>query len=287
MLYTKLESHFQNLDECELKGSKIFNTQADKERYESYIMFAFRKFQSLKYHLENTKRLLKKEAEILAKKSVALPEVKGVRSTSFTMKQSKDAHELIYELSAFLAALKSCLDLLAEVMSYYLKGIDVNYSITPLLKLMKKRKSKILMFIEKNENWIKDIRDYRHPIIHRLVLHSKSGHEIHQRNGKTTKVLYPVLIPKNTPKFVADTRRQRMMNSNENSLHNSVYSEQTCTVTNNGVEELINFKINIEPSSGYVRIEDFIETNKKVCEKYLIDLIEILNNLNFEYDRVT
>jgi hypothetical protein len=286
-LYSTLESHLNNLDRCEFKESKIFNSQADKERYESYIMFAFRKFKSLNYHIDNTNKLLKKEADSLTERSINLPRIEKTKSAKFTMKVKKDSYELFYELSAYLGALKSCLDLLSESTSFYLKGVQVNYSISPLLKQSNKKKSNILTFIKKHEKWIITIRDYRHPIVHRLVLNSKCGYEIHQLNGQTSKVLYPVLIPENTPKFALDTRKQRVTDDVGDSLNNSIHSEQNCTVTKNGIEELVDFKISIEPSCGYVRIEDFMKNHKNNCEKYFIELIETLNGLDFHYDILT
>jgi hypothetical protein len=43
ILYSTLENHFKNLDKCEIGDNNIFNSQINKEYYESYIMFAYRK----------------------------------------------------------------------------------------------------------------------------------------------------------------------------------------------------------------------------------------------------
>lgn len=289
-LYTKLENHFKYLDECNLLENKILKSQSDKERYESCIMFAFRKFQSLAYHLNNTIILLNKERESLAEEADRLAELKDlklIKVTKFSAKLKKDSYEFIYELSAFLAALKSCLDFLAQVSSFYLKGIKVNYSISPLLKLIKTRHSKILDFIKSNAKWINYIREYRHPIVHRLVINPQSGYEVHQLKNKSSQVLYPVLIPKTTPKFITDTRRHRIMDNDNDSLPNAIYLEEICTVTKKGVEEVFHFNVNIEPSDDYIRIEDFIKDHKSTCEDFFITLIQIFNELNFEYDNIT
>jgi len=102
-LYAKLEKHFKYLDECNLQESKILKSSADKECYESYIMFAFRKFQSLTYHLNNTITLLNKETESLAEEADRLAELKGlklIKITKFSTKLKKDSYELVYELFA-------------------------------------------------------------------------------------------------------------------------------------------------------------------------------------------
>jgi hypothetical protein len=179
ILHSTLENHFKNLDTCELGDNKVFSSQTDKEHYESYIMFAFRKFKSLNYHFSNINCLINKEITDLEEKDIQeskSKEFKRFKKLKIVMKMKKDAYEFIYELSAFLEALKSCMDLLAEVASFYFKGINVNYSISPLLKLSNKKKSKILDFISNNANWIRIIRNYRHPIVHRLVLQLKSGY---------------------------------------------------------------------------------------------------------------
>ena len=286
-LYFALENHFKNLDKCEIEYNKIFNIRKNKEYYESYIMFAYRKFKSLDYHCSNTDCLISKETNNLSKKNINIlknKELKKYRIKKFIMRMKKDNYNFIYELSAFLEALKSCLDLLAEVASFYLKGVNVNYSISPLLKLSNKKKSKILDFISSNANWIGIIRNYRHHIVHRLVLPLKSGYEIHQINGKSKKILYPVLIPETTPKFIPDTRKNRMMDNEEDELNNAIYSTEICRVLKDGVEETLDFKINIEADSGYIRIEDFMRNHKNRCEAYFIEFIRVLDKLNFEFD---
>lgn len=284
ILYSTLENHFKNLDKCEIGDNKIFSSQTDKKYYESYIMFAYRKYKSLDYHFSNTNCLINKEINNLREKNIQIPNSKELKISKIVMKMKKDTYEFIYELSAFLEALKSCLDLLAEVASFYFKGIKVNYSISPLLKLSNKKKSNILDFISSNTNWIGIIRNYRHPIVHRLVLPLKSGYEIHQINGKSKKILYPVLIPEATPKFIPDTRKHRMMDNEENELDNAIYSTETCRVLKDGVEEILDFEINIEADSGYIRIEDFMRNHKNRCEAYFIEFIRVLDKLNFEFD---
>ena len=147
-----------------------------------------------------------------------------------------------------------------------------------------KEKSKILNFISCNANWIKIIRNYRHPIVHRLVLPIKSGYEVHQLNGKTKKILYPVLIPKTTPKFIPDTRKSRMMDNEADGLNNTTYTTETSRVIKDGIEEILNFNINIEPDNEYIRIEDFMRNHRNRCEAYFVEFIKILEQLNFEYD---
>lgn len=287
ILYSTLENHFKNLDKCEIGDNKIFNSQTNKKYYESYIMFAYRKFKSLDYHFSNTNCLINKEINDLKEKNIQeskSKEFKRFKKLKIVMKMKKDTYEFIYELSAFLEALKSCLDLLAEVTSFYFKGIKINYSISTLLKLSNKKKSKILDFISSNANWIEIIRNYRHPIVHRLVLPLKSGYEIHQINGKSKKILYPVLIPETTPKFIPDTRKNRMMDNEENELDNAIYSTETCRIIKNGVEEILDFEINIKAGSGYIRIEDFMRNHKNRCEAYFIEFIRMLDKLNFEFD---
>lgn len=286
-LYLALENHFKNLDKCEIGYNKIFNIQKDKEYYESHVMFAYRKFKSLDYHCSNTDCLISKETNNLSKKTINIlknKELNKYRIKKFVMRMKKDNYNFIYELSAFLEALKSCLDLLAEVASFYLKGVNVNYSISPLLKLSNKKQSKVLKFILKNANWIKIIRNYRHPIVHRLVLSPKSGYEINQINGISNKILYPVLIPDTTPKFTPDTRKKRMMHDEEDLLENAMYSIKTCRVIKDGVEEILNSEIKIQAGIGYIRIEDFMRTHNDKCKTYFIEFIRMLDYLNFEFD---
>jgi len=228
-LYKTLEKNFSNLDRAIIDDDCIFRTDSKKEYYESLIMFAFRKYSALSYHLSNVNNLIKLENDSLSTETLDITGLKSDKTSNIkmSMKIKKEAFEYIYELSAFLSALKSCLDLLSEVSSFYLKGVEVNYSITPLLKLSAKKNSKILDFIKKNEKWLRLITEYRHPLLHRLMLRSNSGFEIHRIGDKTSKVLYPVLIPINTPQFIADTRKQRFLDDDQDSINNSIRYEKT------------------------------------------------------------
>ena len=105
-LYLALENHLKNLDKCEIGYNKIFNIQKNKECYESYIMFAYRKFKSLEYHLSNTNCLINEEINNLKEENIQIPNSKELKISKIVMKMKKDKYEFIYELSAFLEALK-------------------------------------------------------------------------------------------------------------------------------------------------------------------------------------
>src|SRR5438128_3760683 len=70
-LAASLEELFTALDAMELKPATIFGSDREKERYESLLMFGFRKLEAANYHLTNVRRLLT-EAVAQSKASEAL-----------------------------------------------------------------------------------------------------------------------------------------------------------------------------------------------------------------------
>jgi hypothetical protein len=47
-----LEALFKNLDAAKLTPETVLKSEAQKEHYETYVMFAFRKLQAARYHCE-------------------------------------------------------------------------------------------------------------------------------------------------------------------------------------------------------------------------------------------
>lgn len=284
-----LNDHFSSLDDATISDLSIFRDEKDKQKYETLLMYAFRKLKAAEYHLGNVKTLIANDQKALDNTNPLTLELNGKIKFSSSFKFTKEANEYIYELSAFLEALKSSLDILAEVCSFYLPGVQTNYSISPLLKLVDKgRKNLILDVIEQNLDWLKALRDYRHHLVHRLMLTANSGYETQLIGDKTAKVNYPVVVPIKTPSFILDTRlsqMEEMMDSDEIDRFPglSFGSSTGKYIDADGIEHIIQFGLHATPNKGYKRIEDFMDEHLKAYISFSEQMISTFERLEFQF----
>lgn len=273
-----LDNYFNRMDNAQIIPNGIFQSENDKERYETQLMFAFRKYQAAVYHYENVKKFIEGE-DIMIKnaKSLEIEELKNINVTGFQFVCFPVDH-YVYELSAFLTALKSSIDFLCKICEYHLSGIKMD-SIKTLIRLVEKGNSgPIIDEVRNNIAWLKKIRSYRDHLVHRLILPVVGGHETHFIGDFTKNIRYPIVIPESSPSYIPDTRMKRMMEEKPSNL--DYYCSNT-RIINDGREEVVKFDKKISPSHGYIPIEDFMESHLNSFEEFFRQIIQALINLNF------
>jgi len=207
----ELNKHLELMDRCDPGVSTMFMGARSKERYETLLTFAARRIVAARYHQANVIRFKEEEAKAIARKRRTFRAVGG-KAASSRISVVVSQERYVYELTAFLTALKSALDLIAEATSVCLRGVKTNHSIKPLMSMAEKgRRGIVLTQVAENIGWLTSLRDYRHPLIHRLVPAFQGGYELRAVGGKITATRYPVTVPVKTPRYVPDTRRHRML----------------------------------------------------------------------------
>ena len=264
----------------------IFQKDCDKEYYETLLMFAVRRRQAGKYHLENVQRMMASASENVDKQMQFFN--KSQKSKLNVVKRSvsslESSEQYICEVSAFLAALRSGLDFLAKAAGKSLPGTPV-HSVKTLMKMAKRGgKGAVVNVVETHLGWLTDLRAYRDEVIHRLVIKAPvTGWEVSQK-GKTSKAILPVVIPQTTPKRFMDTRQSRMMDSmmDEDVPIGLSRRESSMTVTyDDGTEEVTEHEIVFEPVDGYVPIETFMTCHLEAYDVFLTEIFTDLANINF------
>ncbi len=147
-VFAMLETYLSTLDDAPFSPDTVFTFQEDKERYETFLMYSFRKYQAARYHHANIRRYLEKDDadhEEDFKRLVKIVDGKDEKldrcyPRSALMKTRQSADHYVYELSAFLEALKSAVDFLASVCAFHLSGICLD-SMNTLMKLVSKGQS--------------------------------------------------------------------------------------------------------------------------------------------------
>jgi hypothetical protein len=278
-VFEQLEVLFKNLDEANLAPETIFKSEAQKEHYETHVMFAFRKLQAARYHCGRVQTLVAIDHhELHELYAGALPKADDPKVTNATMRVSRSRNEFAFELSAFFAAIRSAIDFLTKVCTQHFPGVEAS-SITTLLRLTKKVTGPILDVIAEDAGWITRVRDYRDYLAHRLVISTTSGGEVHWKDGHLVTVPYPVVVPAETPRNTPDTRRARTLDDPQARF--MVSTSETMLTSSNRHQWVRGQTIEIEPAPGYIRVEHLMVRELAACERYFTRIVDTLIKLNF------
>ncbi len=270
-----LDEFFKKLDNAPISSKNIFSNEDDKQNYETKFMYAFRKYQAAKYHYNNVKDLIKLE---LNKAKNFLEDFKDLPGKSFFAEITHEfsADHYIFEFAAFLEALKSSIDFLAAACQPHLRGVQLD-SVKTLIRQVENGKSgSIYNIIKKNLKWLKDLRNYRHHLVHRRIISVKSLLKLKIFNNFSKLFIHPILIPELPPSYIHDTRKRRM---EEDFLENKTsYTEKKIKV--NG--KVINYNLEFLISKNFIPIEKFMEKNLNLMSNFFIDFIHEISVLNFK-----
>jgi hypothetical protein len=240
-------------------------------------MFAYRKYQAARYHLENVRGYLASESMSARRRHQDIPGAGGLKITEMRTGTRASADHYVYELSAFLEALKSSVDFLAHACCKVLKGTNTD-SISTLVKGAKKGLGgPIHDAVRQNGEWIHRMSEYRHHLVHRLLLRLDSGSETRVVGGQARTAMYPVAVPRNTPKYTPDTRQSRMMDQR------SLDERSSCTyeVGEGGVRKVVSHDFSFAPPAGYVSIDEFMTGHLRSFETCFVALIRAIESVGF------
>lgn len=280
-----LDTLFEKLDATKISKKAILESEKSKEHYESRLMFAFRKLQAARHHLDNV-HLLKAEtlkelekAEALDVGDIESKTKLGGMKARLTIHRS--ANEYAFELSACLAAIKSSLDFLATVCALHMSGVEAD-SIRTLMRLVEKgsKKGPFLDEVAEKLEWLHELRDYRDYLVHRLVVLPTSGWTIESIADQTVKAAIPVIVPQGTPKFVPDTRRARMMENDRAGLMES--KSEAWVSYDDGTRELHHHSVSYEPAPGFLAVEDLMAHHITELEAFFAKIVDRLIVLDFK-----
>lgn len=282
----RLDTLFEKLDAVSTSEEVIVRSEEDKERYESLLMFAFRKLQAARHHLENIRRFneltlqeLNDSAAREITQSKSGPQLGDVK-VRLVVQRSANAYA--FELSACLTAIKSSLDFIAMVSALHFSGVDAD-SIRTLIRLVEKqgKTGPVLDEVAKKLAWLKELREYRHHLVHRLCLVLTSGWVMETVKGQAVKQCCPVVVPQSTPKFVADTRRARMMDRDSTLGINEMRSESWVKYSD-GTEELLEYSTSYEAATGFLRVDELMLYHISELEDFFEKVVSRLIDLDFK-----
>jgi len=108
-----------------------------------------------------------------------------------------DKDEIAFELDAFLAASRSCIDFISGMLALHIKGMNRRTSITSLLQMANKNPvAPFSGLLIKWQKWIEQLKEYRDECVHYQTIYMSGDFEIESRHGKKVTTVIPVLVPK-------------------------------------------------------------------------------------------
>lgn len=260
-VFKKIKELYELIDNAPSGQDEFFLDETEKETYESSFTIAFRKYQGAQYHYRKVLNLYKVERQEAIR---LLIETRKPSNTSFFggLQMSHNADEYVYELSAFLASIKSCADFLSAASIPHLKGFEDMDSIKTLMKQVRKGKDECIFgVVKKYFNWLEEMRDYRHKIIHRTVILTKSSVVIRNLNNKSEVLIHSIFVPKKPPRNILDTRKSQQQFLEDFKDYDFKYS----------IDE--NRKINYDLPKGFSTIEDLMKGYLDMLAAFFIDFI--------------
>jgi len=279
-VYTILEQYFILMDNSPVGKNSVFLNNREKERHETILMYAFRKHQAASYHFENVKHMLDIEYSDTMSNDI-LGKDTTPKSAMAKVSVRKSADKFIYELAAFFETAKSSVDFLSNACCIYLKGIKTD-SIRTFIRCVDKNSENTPIFniVKRHLSWLHQMREYRHHLVHRMVITTSTGQEIHKLGNIVKHINHPVVVPNSTPSYYPDTRRLRMMEDEPTGLNHS-YSGGKIKYPD-GTEEVIEFSMEYKPAKGYAEISEFMKSHLDTLEDFFFDIINEMKSFNFK-----
>ena len=244
-------------------------------------MFAFRKLRAAQYHCKQVDKLVDSQHEELRQRHEEFTrEASWKKTDEGTSRVIRSRNEFSFELCAFFAAIRSAIDFLTQACAHHISGAQQATSISTFFKLIKSgKKGPILEVVAKNEKWLLWIREYRDYLAHRVIVRTMAGNQIHWKAGMTTATSHPIVVPSETPRNVPDTRRARVAEEPESFF--TVATSESFAVDARGRRRLAEYTIEIEPTEGYIRIEELMKREVAAFESFFIEIVNALKELDF------
>ena len=188
--YEKADSLLDVLEKAPVGAPEgLFRDHRGKQWMESCVIRAVKKLQAAEYHhanIESEIQDLHKMAEVARK--MAYP--------GFTLWEED---RIAFELDAFLAAARSCIDFVSGVLAIH-SGENHRTSIRTLLKEAKRNSAAPFSgFLTRWREWIGEVKEYRDECIHYRTLHMMGGHRVESRDGDVFAIVLPFLVPEKVP----------------------------------------------------------------------------------------
>jgi hypothetical protein len=168
----------------------LFRDELGKQWMQSCIIRAVRKLKAAEYHCANI------DAEIQRLRELAEQSAQTTGMTRGGMFVFGEKEKVAYEVDAFLAAARGCIDFIAGMLSLHLRGMSRRTSITSLLERAERESAaSFSILLTRWKEWIELVKEYRDECIHYRTIEATGGFRVDVKDGERILTIIPVLVP--------------------------------------------------------------------------------------------
>ena len=257
----------------------LFKNELARQWMESCIIRAVKKLQAAEYHHANIESAIR---DLHKAGRRAAQSFKGTHGKTFGRGEKDD---IAFELDAFLAASRSCIDFISGMLALHINGMNRRTSITSLLQMANKDSAAPFSgLLKKWQKWIEQLKEYRDECVHYQTIYMSGGFEIESRHGKKVTTIIPVLVPKEIlpDKPTTRTGRNVMMLVD---IHKNVGIEGVPPHAKGPLSDAAKKVIGILAEfkrAKYVRVEDFSDQHLEKLRKFVFESFRAVLRLKFQ-----
>ena len=266
------DGFLQALDAAPIGTQSILKDQTIKDWIETSLHRALKRLDAAQYHAAKVAHLVeqlnKKATEHASKLKVPKNPKVTVHITS-----TSSMDEIAFEVDAFLAAARSCLDFAANILARHL-GMHPKTSISDILGALKKAKQPAFPFLTTWQPWIDRLKKYRDECVHYRTLRAQAGHEAVYKEGSIAQTSIPVVLREEIGKDEPDTRAMRMFAADADLPVGLDRTESWGGATfPDGTDYMFQHEISYETAPGYIHVEKFCEQHLAQLQQFLVELL--------------
>jgi hypothetical protein len=279
--YEQADQLLDVLDQAPVGTSgALFTNNFAKQWMESCIIRAVKKLQAAEYHHAN----ICSEIQDLHKSArQAARSFKGTPGKMFT-RGEKD--QIAFELDAFLAATRACVDFVSAMLALHIKGMNRRTGSTRLLKKLKTNPTAPFgRLLTKWKEWIQEVREYRDECIHYQTIYLSGGYKIESRGGKNVATIIPVQVPKTILPDKPTTRTGRNAMMLAGLLKNVGIEDVSPHATgssSDAAKKVMEILAEFKRDKGYVPVEDFCDQHLKKLHQFVSESFREVLPLEFK-----
>ena len=191
--------------------------------------------------------------------------------------------EIAYELDAFLAAARSCIDFISGMLALHIEGMNRRTGSTSLLKKLKPT-SPFSRLLTRWQNWIGEVKEYRDECVHYRTIHMTGGFEIEPRDGEKVVTIIPVLVPEKVLPDKPSTRARMgvvLFDIQEIvGLRASLLNAEG--PVSDSAKKLMEILAEFKRDKGYVRVENFCDRHVEKLHQLVSESFREVLRLKFQ-----
>jgi hypothetical protein len=258
----------------------LFKDEIGKQWMRSCIIRAIRKLQGAEYHCANI------DAEIQRSRELAEQGAQTSGMTRGGMLLFGENEKIAYELDAFLAAARGCIDFIAGMLSLHLQGMSRRTSITRLLERAEREPAaSFSSLLTRWKDWIELVKEYRDECIHYRAIEATGGTKFDVKDGEKISTIIPVLVPE---RVLPDKPTSSNPGAGKflAAIHQFVgiagVPPHTEGPLSESAKKVVEMMEPIQEGNGYIRVELFCQQHLERLHQFVSESFDEVLTLKFQ-----